>query len=915
TSKIFAPFYIEPHQDFVDWLHIKEAFKMSTDSPKRLSKCAGSVVRPQAVSDKSYMASVVDFLHDAYAATQQQKEEKEQVVWIRFENTAGTGITCSSDYIETDSVDPPLLLFVGYTNGMQIWTIPVSGEAQEVLSVRQGPIRIAKLLSAPKSEITDPLQEKRPLMVMCDGAGSSHPFCSYSVLSLKTGEVVHTKSFKTPIVDLLCNNEVLVVALQEKVAVFNSCTFQVKFYIIGCYPAPLPNLNPLALGSRWLAYADKKLVSVHQSGGGMSGDGVHSYAATVINAAKTITKGLSIFGETVGRLASGKDQRSGSPTHSPTASAASSGAHDKIPGIVTIIDTNLIEGELDVNEESNGEGIVAHFPAHANEPVSAMEFDPSGTLLVTAGTSGHNFHLFRILPHPWQSSQAAVHHLYILHRGDTSAKVQDISFTLDSRWVSISTLRGTAHVFPITTYGGPIGARTHTSPKVVNKESRFHRSAGLEDIALHRQCSGHSSTHKLSGSPTSGFHGEDNVHAVTASSLVQHGNPRLPPYPHQSPRWRQQLKQLNPLVTMTTSTTTKPKLTSPQATATDSGYFPMASCFAPSRALAFSGSPKVNRDKSESVKPPVVDSLYVMGCHGKLVEYFLEPHAPSGLTKKSDDAPLEVTTSAKLQWLLQRSPTAPEYRPPLGINNPLIQLTCEQPNTDYYFSDDTQLELDMDDGFRGEDEDWLPEVEMLTHAGPHRRLWMGPQFQFKTFNSAVSTTVLSSQSSALLSQSPETTGMDLYNDELDFQSLRIHPVRSQPVPTPHVGRSDDSAATSMPTLIEAGSGSFDQSSTLLEVCGSWPESGRLNSNEQVEEQLKQTLAEAMLESPMKESHSTTLTGGQQDVHEDCVDHYSTSSSSGSVENTHHYMATASPPHNIEHVLVFPSNSSNSPESF
>jgi len=33
-------------------------------------------------------------------------------------------------------------------------------------------------------------------------------------------------------------------------------------------------------------------------------------------------------------------------------------------------------------------------------------------------------------------------------------QVQSIYFTLDSRWVAVTTLRGTTHVFPITTYGG-----------------------------------------------------------------------------------------------------------------------------------------------------------------------------------------------------------------------------------------------------------------------------------------------------------------------------------------------------------------------------------------------------------------------------------------------------------------------------
>lgn len=32
------------------------------------------------------------------------------------------------------------------------------------------------------------------------------------------------------------------------------------------------------------------------------------------------------------------------------------------------------------------------------------------------------------------------------------------------------------------------------------------------------------------------------------------------------------------------------------------------------------------------------------------------------------------------------------------------------------------------------DDQWLSQVEIITHAGPHRRLWMGPQFIFKTYN-------------------------------------------------------------------------------------------------------------------------------------------------------------------------------------
>lgn len=45
---------------------------------------------------------------------------------------------------------------------------------------------------------------------------------------------------------------------------------------------------------------------------------------------------------------------------------------------------------------------------------------------------------------------------------------------------------------------------------------------------------------------------------------------------------------------------------------------------------------------------------------------------------------------------------------------------------------DTLGDNELSDGDR--DDRWLSQVEIITHAGPHRRLWMGPQFIFKTYN-------------------------------------------------------------------------------------------------------------------------------------------------------------------------------------
>lgn len=73
--------------------------------------------------------------------------------------------------------------------------------------------------------------------------------------------------------------------------------------------------------------------------------------------------------------------------------------------------------------------IISQFKAHSS-PISAISFDPSGTLLVTASVYGNNINIFRVMPsvthggsstaqnNDWRTSYA---HLYRLHRGIRSA--------------------------------------------------------------------------------------------------------------------------------------------------------------------------------------------------------------------------------------------------------------------------------------------------------------------------------------------------------------------------------------------------------------------------------------------------------------------------------------------------------------
>ncbi|XP_051934835.1 breast carcinoma-amplified sequence 3 isoform X2 [Hippocampus zosterae] len=811
---------------------------MASDSPRRLSRCAGGgVVRAQAATEQSYMESVVTFLQD---------------------------------------VVPQM-----------------AGEAQELFSVRHGPVKTARILPAPHISPlkVDVFSDKRPLLGVCKSTGSSGtspPYCCADLYSLRTGELVKSIQFKTQIYDLHCNEHILAISLQEKIAAFDSCNLTKTFFVTSCYPCPGPNLNPVALGNRWLAYAENKLIRCHQSRGGACDDNAQSYTATVINAAKTLKTGLSMVGKVVtqltGSLPACTSEEEGSPHNMSRRSIHNA-------GVVTVIDSDKVgEGQVLVSEDSETEGLVAHFPAH-DKPISCMQFNPSGMLLLTADTLGHDFHIFQILTHPWASSQSAVHHLYTLHRGETEARVQDMCFSQDSRWVAISTLRGTTHVFPINPYGGAPCSRTHMSPRVVNRMSRFQKSAGLEEIEqeLNRMstCGGLgggsigggvsvlggagviggrcSPISGLSSSPSGSPHhaklsSQELYNNFTSNNMA---NPRLSPLPNLTVVLPlAQIKQPMSLGTITkrTGKSKPPPQMSPSKSS--GGEFCIAAIFASSRSW-FITNPNIKREKDQS-RQSIVDSLYIISCYGNLVEHVLEPRPISTAQKISDDTALELCTSPRACWTLARTLQWNELQPPFNSNHPLV-FAC---NKVQYFQSllagmypgSQSKHHESSDHIGQDDEEWLSQVEIVTHTGPHRRLWMGPQFQFKTIHPSGQTTVISSSSSVLQSQGPSDAQqplLDFDTDDLDLHSLRMQPLRSDPVSMP--GSSGLLADhQGQPNSMDAGPDTFDgRDVTLLEVCGSWPESfgvprHNINFTDASEESLRERLADAMSEFPSRD---------------------------------------------------------------
>ena len=87
--------------------------------------------------------------------------------------------------------------------------------------------------------------------------------------------------------------------------------------------------------------------------------------------------------------------------------------------------------------------------------------------------------------------------------------------------------------------------------------------------------------------------------------------------------------------------------------------------------------------------------------------------------KVCDETGIELDVEAKGQWPLLRSASSSDIVPPLLASNPLLGVCLYPP-------------VEVQDN--SNESRWLSQVEIFTHSAPHRRLWMGPQFVFKTYN-------------------------------------------------------------------------------------------------------------------------------------------------------------------------------------
>ncbi|XVE80291.1 hypothetical protein DITRI_Ditri14bG0128200 [Diplodiscus trichospermus] len=287
--------------------------------------------------------------------------------------------------------------------------------------------------------------------------------------SLRSQSYVHMLKFRSVVYSVRCSSRIVAIAQAAQIHCFDATTLQREYIILtnhivtGSPGSGGIGYGPLAVGPRWLAYSGSPVVgsncgrvSPQHLTSSASFPGFSSNGSLVAHYAKESSKQLAAGIVTLGDMGYKKLSRY-LPDSYNSMQLGSPGwkGNGTVNGHLADADNIGMVIVRDIVSRV----VISQFRAHKS-PISALCFDPSGTLLVTASVQGHNINVFKIMPGQGSSSAcdatASYAHLYRLQRGFTNAVIQDISFSDDSNWIMISSSRGTSHLFAINPMGGSV---------------------------------------------------------------------------------------------------------------------------------------------------------------------------------------------------------------------------------------------------------------------------------------------------------------------------------------------------------------------------------------------------------------------------------------------------------------------------
>ncbi|KAL8171266.1 hypothetical protein V2J09_023070 [Rumex salicifolius] len=435
---------------------------------------------------------------NSVAAAISTEDRKDQVLWACF------------DRLELGPSTFKNVLLLGYINGFQVLDVDDATNVTELVSKRDDPCTFMQIQPIPaKVEDSEGFRASHPLLLVVAGNDTkgSDPILrrrdgidrdgfvepldgnlisaptNVRFYSMVSHNYVHVLRFRSAVYMVRCSSRIIAVGLASQIYCFDALTLESKLSVL-TYPVPqsggpqgINGINvgygPMDVGPRWFTYTPNSPLltstgrlspqnltpspGVSPSTSPVNGSVMARYA---MESSKQLANGLINLGDMGYKTLSKYCQEllpdgQGSPISSSTGWKVGRGA---------AYSSETDNAGMVVVKDLVSNAVVSQFKAHSS-PISALCFDPSGTLLVTASIHGNNINVFRIMPscsqngsgsqsYNWTSSHV---HLYRLHRGITSAVIQDICFSRFSQWVSIVTSKGTCHVFVLSPFGGECG--------------------------------------------------------------------------------------------------------------------------------------------------------------------------------------------------------------------------------------------------------------------------------------------------------------------------------------------------------------------------------------------------------------------------------------------------------------------------
>uniref|UniRef100_A0A0N5B4D5 BCAS3 domain-containing protein n=1 Tax=Strongyloides papillosus TaxID=174720 RepID=A0A0N5B4D5_STREA len=741
--------------------NISNGIEKKTGEDKSQSPEIGKSIKPQLVPESTIFTSISEVVTDVIPQNSPNPQHSaEQVLWVKMQSY-------SFDYKGTKTSH---VIIFGLARGYQIWLVMENGNVEEVVSERQGPLKVGHLLPFypeplhPETGTIDKYSSKRPIMALIE-AFSPTPesqFCQLSFLSFVTATVLTKIDFHEPIADIQSSNQCLLVLFSNKIVILDQLTYTIHHEINNISLGFLSTgsscdlgscLPAVALSGSFIAYVDKVFNKNLQScGGAVIEEDSTSYSSQVLNVAKTITKSVGLFSSTPKNQGSSSNVRSIVPA--PT---------DEY-GIVTVVDVNKMSSVKGKVQQNPSDYTLAHFIAH-DSPIGFLAFAPQSNILLTAPQSTTLLHLFNVSVHSGCSSLTTINHLYTLHRGTSSARVIDASFSDDCRWLLVTTNHGTSHLFAINPYGGQVTTRTHGG-KFVNKESKFERSAGIGAENVNSK----GRNERININAFFKEHPSVLFHPSLSKSVI-------------NPRVQYSSKPVN----LSAVYKIKPRLFSTEnfsAWASDNTFIDLTSMGKSSKSVnegytrKFESGRKIATKFVSSFshasfdgcgdKQPVQSlkqSILIVNNQGILTEYTInlkkERHnsntsvasttftelfssspgsgslgnsgavnqggnsSPTQSTSTTTDPKMNVITIPKYQWVLQRTKSCVDIRLPIKENNPILTMIEEAK-----LSESITPRSDSPTVIPN---NWVENIEASTYSGPHRRIWMGPQITFAQY--------------------------------------------------------------------------------------------------------------------------------------------------------------------------------------